>query len=93
MGNWFSIPLQRNAIEITYNKRKYYIIKKKMQYLKTMEDLILHIGLLKTMYKKLELADNEPLFWYSSFRITDFTIILLDGTKEFVEMKALYRKN
>ena len=93
MGNWFIRPIQTNALEITYSKRKYYMTMKKMKYIKTMEDLILHIGLLKTMYKKLELADNEPLFWYSAFRITDFTIIRLDDTREFVEVKALYRKN
>jgi hypothetical protein len=93
MGNWFSTPLHRPALEITYNKRKYYVTMKKMQQLKTIEDLIAHVGLLKTMCKKFELANKEPLFWYSAFRITDFTIIRLDDTRENVEVKALYRKN
>ena len=92
MGNWFIRPLQQNALEITYNKRKYYVTMKKMQHIKTMEDLLFHVGMTKNLWKALETVD-EPLFWYSTFRITNFTIVRLDGTRELVEIKALYRKN
>jgi hypothetical protein len=93
MGSCYTKYFQKNALEVIYSHKKYYISKKKMYYIKTMEDFLKELDIHKSSWKRLETSKNEPLFGYSTFRIVNFTIIRLDNTREPVIIKALYRKN
>jgi len=93
MGSCYTKYFQKNAIEIIYSHKKYYISKKKMYYIKTMEDFLKELDIHKSSWKKLETLNREPLFSYSRFRMVNFTIIGMDNIREPVIIKALYRKN
>jgi hypothetical protein len=95
MGQCCSNPLNKTALEVIHNKRKFYITMKDMHLIKTMDDFLLHINITRNDWKKMELLgdDWEPLFSYSTFRIKNFIITRLNGARELVEIKALYRKN
>ena len=95
MGQCWSNPLDKIALEVIHNKRKFYISMKDMHLIKTMDDFLLRINITRNDWKKIELTgeDWEPLFSYSTFRIKNFVLTRLNGTRELVEIKALYRKN
>jgi hypothetical protein len=68
---------------------------KDIHLIKTMDDFLIRINISRNDWKKMELLgdDWEPLFSYSTFRIKNFIITRLNGARELVEIKALYRKN
>ena len=93
MGQCCSNTLNKTALEVIHNKRKFYITMKDMHLIKTMDDFLVRININKNDWKKMETLNNEPLFSYSIFRIKNFIITRLNGTRELVEVRALYRKN
>ena len=93
MGSCYTKYFQKNALKVIYSHKKYYISKKKMYYIKTMDDFLRELHIDKSSWKKLETLNREPLFSYSRFRMVNFTIIRIDNTREPVIIKALYRKN
>lgn len=93
MGTCYTKYFQKNALEITYSNKKFYISKKKMYFIKTMDHFLRELDIPKSSWKKLETSNNEPLFGYSTFRIANFTLIRTNNSRERIVMKALYRKN
>jgi len=93
MGSCYTKYFKKNALEVIYSHKKFYISKKKMYYIKTMDDFLKELNIHKCSWKRLETLNKEPLFSYSRFRIINFTIIRLDNTREHIIIKALYRKN
>jgi len=93
MGQFCSNTLNKTALEVIHNKRKFYITMKDMHLIKTMDDFLVRININKNDWKKMETLNNEPLFSYSTFRIKNVIITRLNTTRELVEIKALYRKN
>lgn len=93
MGSCYTKYFQKNALEVIYSHKKFYISKKKMYYIKTMDDFLKELNIHKYSWKRMETLNKDPLFGYSTFRIKNFVLTRLNGTRELVEIKALYRKN